>query len=161
MKKRRSEKNKANLKNKLNTPSEELHEAVEIIEELSDESENPNDDEQTELESEDNYGIEFDEEGMCADPTPEFWEAWQEDKEKIKERGWWVVKEKNPASPLWGKWLIFETQKHLKSYTNLSSIKDFRGSWEPETRPYFRQSLAASVSVSFPNTYKQSTLRRY
>ena len=118
MKKRRSEKNKANLKDKLNTPSEELHEAVEIIEELSDESENLNDDEQTELESEDNYGIEFDEEGMCADPTPEFWEAWQEDKEKIKERGWWVVKEKNPASPLWGKWLIFETQKHLKSYNN-------------------------------------------
>ena len=118
MKKRRSEKNKANLKDKLNTPSEELHEAVEIIEELPDESENPNDDEQTELESEDNYGIEFDEEGMCADPTPEFWEAWQEDKEKIKERGWWVVKEKNPASPLWGKWLIFETQKHLKSYNN-------------------------------------------
>ena len=118
MKKRRSEKNKDNLKDKLNTPSEELHEAVEIIEELSDESENPNDDEQTELESEDNYGIEFDEEGMCADPTPEFWEAWQEDKEKIKERGWWVVKEKNPASPLWGKWLIFETQKHLKSYNN-------------------------------------------
>ena len=118
MKKRRSEKNKANLKDKLNTPSEELHEAVEIIEELSDESEDPNDDEQTELESEDNYGIEFDEEGMCADPTPEFWEAWQEDKEKIKERGWWVVKEKNPASPLWGKWLIFETQKHLKSYNN-------------------------------------------
>ena len=118
MKKRRSEKNKANLKDKLNTPSEELHEAVEIIEELSDESENPNDDEQTELESEDNYGIEFDEEGMCADPTPEFWEAWQEDKEKIKERGWWVVKEKNPASPLWGKWLIFETQKYLKSYNN-------------------------------------------
>ena len=118
MKKRRSEKNKANLKDKLNTPSEELHEAVEIIEELSDESENPNDDEQTELESEDNYGIEFDEEGMCADPTPEFWEAWQEDKEKIKERGWWVVKEKNPASPLWGKWLIFETQEHLRSYNN-------------------------------------------
>ena len=118
MKKRRSEKNKANLKDKLNTPSEELHEAVEIIEELSDESEDPNDDEQTELESEDNYGIEFDEEGMCADPTPEFWEAWQEDKEKIKERGWWVVKEKNPASPLWGKWLIFETQKYLKSYNN-------------------------------------------
>ena len=118
MKKRRSEKNKANLKDKLNTPSEELHEAVEIIEELSDASENPNDDEQTELESEDNYGIEFDEEGMCADPTPEFWESWQEDKEKIKERGWWVVKEKNPASPLWGKWLIFETQKHLKSYNN-------------------------------------------
>ena len=52
MKKRRSEKNKANLKDKLNTPSEELHEAVEIIEELSDASENPNDDEQTELESE-------------------------------------------------------------------------------------------------------------
>ena len=75
MKKRRSEKNKANLKDKLNTPSEELHEAVEIIEELSDESENLNDDEQTELESEDNYGIEFDEEGMCADPTPEFWES--------------------------------------------------------------------------------------
>ena len=118
MKKRRSEKNKDNLKDKLNTPSEELREAVEIIEELSDESENPNDDEQTKLESEDNYGIEFDEEGMCADPTPEFWEAWQEDKEKIKERGWWVVKEKNPASPLWGKWLIFETQKHLKSYNN-------------------------------------------
>ena len=111
MKKRRSKKTP-------DTPSEELHEAVEIIEELSDESENPNDDEQTELESEDNYGIEFDEEGMCADPTPEFWEAWQEDKEKIKERGWWVVKEKNPASPLWGKWLIFETQKHLKSYNN-------------------------------------------
>ena len=118
MKKRRSEKNKANLKDKLNTPSEELHEAVEIIEELSDASENPNDDEQTELESEDNYGIEFDEEGMCADPTPEFWDAWQEDKEKIKERGWWVVKERDPASPLWGKWLIFETQKHLKSYNN-------------------------------------------
>ena len=111
MKKRRSKKTP-------DTPSEELHEAVEIIEQLPDESENPNDDEQTELESEDNYGIEFDEEGMCADPTPEFWEAWQEDKEKIKERGWWVVKEKNPASPLWGKWLIFETQKHLKSYNN-------------------------------------------
>ena len=111
MKKRRSKKTP-------DTPSEELHEAVEIIEELPDESENPNDDEQTELESEDNYGIEFDEEGMCADPTPEFWEAWQEEKEKIKERGWWVVKEKNPASPLWGKWLIFETQKHLKSYNN-------------------------------------------
>ena len=118
MKKRRSEKNKANLKNKLNTPSEELHEAVEIIEELSDASENSKNDEQIELESEDNYGIEFDEEGMCAGPTPEFWEAWQEDKEKIKERGWWVVKEKNPASPLWEKWLIFETQKHLKSYNN-------------------------------------------
>ena len=118
MKKRRSEKNKTNLKDKLKTPSEELHEAVEIIEQLPDESENPNDDEQTELESEDNYGIEFDEEGMCADPTPEFWEAWQEDKEKIKERGWWVVKEKNPASPLWGKWLIFETQEHLRSYNN-------------------------------------------
>ena len=111
MKKRRSKKTP-------DTPSEELHEAVEIIEQLPDESENPNDDEQTELESEDNYGIEFDEESMCADPTPEFWEAWQEDKEKIKERGWWVVKEKNPASPLWGKWLIFETQKHLKSYNN-------------------------------------------
>ena len=111
MKKRRSKKTP-------DTPSEELHEAVEIIEELPDESENPNDDEQTELESEDNYGIEFDEEGMCADPTPEFWEAWQEDKEKIKERGWWVVKERDPTSPLWGKWLIFETQKHLKSYNN-------------------------------------------
>ena len=111
MKKRRSKKTPDTL-------SEELHEAVEIIEQLPDESENPNDDEQTELESEDNYGIEFDEDGMYADPTPEFWEAWQEDKEKIKERGWWVVKEKNPASPLWGKWLIFETQKHLKSYNN-------------------------------------------
>ena len=118
MKKRRSKKNEDDLKKTSDTPSEELHEAVEIIEELPDESENPNDDEQIKLESEDNYGIEFDEEGMCADPTPEFWEAWQEDKEKIKERGWWVVKEKNPASPLWGKWLIFETQKHLKSYNN-------------------------------------------
>ena len=47
-----------------------------------------------------------------------FGEAWQEDKEKIKERGWWVVKEKNPASPLWEKWLIFETQKHLRSYND-------------------------------------------
>ena len=118
MKKHRSEKNKANLKDKLNTPSEELHEAVEIIEELSDESENPNDDEQTKLESEDNYGIEFDEEGMCADPTPEFWEAWQEDKEKIKERGWWVVKERDPTRLLSGKWLIFETQEHLRSYND-------------------------------------------
>ena len=55
-----------------------------------------------------------------------------------------------------------QTLKFRKqNYYNLSSIKDFRGSWEPETRPYFRQSLAASVSVSFPNTYKQSTLRRY
>ena len=76
------------------------------------------DDEQTELESEDNYGIEFDEEGMCADPTPEFWEAWQEDKEKIKEIGWWVVKERDPTRPLWGKWLIFETQEHLRSYND-------------------------------------------
>ena len=119
MKKRRSRKeNKTDPKKEPNAPSEELHEAVEIIEELSDASENPSDDEQIELESEDNYGIEFDEDGMYADPTPEFWESWQEDKEKIKERGWWVVKEKNPASPLWGKWLIFETQKHLKSYNN-------------------------------------------
>ena len=118
MKKRRSEKNKANLKDKLNTPSEELHEAVEIIEELSDASENPNDNEQIKLESEDNYGIEFDEEGMCADPTPEFWEAWQEDKEKIKERGWWVVKEGDPTRLLSGKWLIFETQEHLRSYND-------------------------------------------
>ena len=57
--------------------------------------------------------------------------------------------------------LIAEIDCNLSDVSNLSSIKDFRGSWEPETRPYFRQSLAASVSVSFPNTYKQSTLRRY
>ena len=118
MKKHRSEKNEDDRKKTPDTPSEELHEAVEIIEELSDESENPNDDEQTKLESEDNYGIEFDEDGMYADPTPEFWEAWQEDKEKIKERGWWVVKERDPTRPLWGKWLIFETQEHLRSYND-------------------------------------------
>ena len=117
MKKRRSRKeNKTDPKKEPNTPSEAPHETVEIIEELSDEPENPNDDEQVIVESEDNYGIKFDEEGMCTEPTPEFWEAWQEDKEKIKERGWWVVRDRNPTSPLWGKWLIFETQKHLRSY---------------------------------------------
>ena len=119
MKKRRSKKeNKVDAEEKLNTQSEEIHDTIEIIEELPEESEDPNDDEKIKLDSEDNYGIEFDEEGMCVDPTPEFWEAWQEDKEKIKEKGWWVVKERNPASPLWGKWLIFETQKHLRSYNN-------------------------------------------
>ena len=117
MKKHRSRKeNKADLNKEPNTSNEDLHETVEIIEELSEESESPKDDEEIKLESEDNYGIEFDEEGMCAEPTPEFWEAWQEDKEKIKERGWWVVKDRNPTSPLWGNWLIFETQKHLRSY---------------------------------------------
>ena len=101
-----------------NTPSEEPHETVEIIEGLSDEPEDLNDDEQIIVEYEDNYGIEFDEDGVCTEPTPEFWEAWQKQKEKIKERGWWVVKERDPTRPLWGKWLIFETQKHLKSYNN-------------------------------------------
>ncbi len=117
MKKRRSrKKNEYDLKKTVDTPREDLHETVEIIEESIEELESPNDDEQIKLESADNYGIEFDEKGMCAKPTPEFWEAWQEDKEEIKGRGWWVVKDRNTFSPLSGKWLIFETDKHLRSY---------------------------------------------
>lgn len=119
MKKRRSkEENKSDLEKTLDTPSEKFHETVEIVEESSEELENPDDDEQIKLESADNYGIEFDETGMCAKPTPEFWKAWQKEKEEIKGKGWWVVKDRNPFSPLSGKWLIFETEKHLRSYND-------------------------------------------
>ena len=109
MKKRRSrKKNEYGMKKTIDTPRENLHETVEIIEESIEELENPNDDEQIKLESADNYGIEFDEKGMCAKPTPEFWDAWQEDKEEIKGRGWWVVTDRNPFSSLSGKCATLE-----------------------------------------------------
>ena len=117
MKKRKSrKKNKTDPKKEHNIENKDLHETLEIVEKFLEESENPNDDEQIIVEYDNNYGIEFDEAGMCSEPTPEFWEAWQADKEEIKERGWWVVKERDPTRSLWGKWLIFETRKHLRSY---------------------------------------------